>query len=88
MTSVLVIHEVDDVNHWLTSPKRAEFFGPLGISVKTYIDPEGSNKVGLILDVPDMDAMKAMLESEAGAEAMKYDGVRRETILTLVESET
>ena len=88
MTSVLVIHEVDDVNHWLTSPKRAEVFGPLGISVKTYIDPEGSNKVGLILDVPDMDAMKAMLESEAGAEAMKYDGVRRETILTLVESET
>jgi len=88
MTSVLVTHEVDDVNHWLTSPKRAEVFGPLGISVKTYIDPEGSNKVGLILDVPDMDAMKAMLESEAGAEAMKYDGVRRETILTLVESET
>ena len=88
MTSVLVSHEVDDVNHWLTSPKRAEVFGPLGISVKTYIDPEGSNKVGLILDVPDMDAMKAMLESEAGAEAMKYDGVRRETILTLVESET
>lgn len=88
MTSVLVTHEVDDVNHWLTSPKRSEVFGPLGISVKTYIDPEQSNKVGLILEVPDMNAMKEMLESEAGTDAMKYDGVRRETIQMLVQSET
>ena len=87
MTTVLVTHEVDDVNHWLTSSKRSEVFGSLGISVKTFTDPEGSNKVGLILEVPDMDAMKAMLESDAGAEAMKYDGVRPETILTLIASE-
>ena len=86
MTSVLVVHEVDDVEHWLSSPKRSEVFGPLGISIKTYIDPQGSNKVGLLLDVPDMDALKAMIDSEAGAEAMKHDGVRPETIVMVVES--
>jgi len=25
----LIFHEVDDVEHWLQSPKREEVFGPL-----------------------------------------------------------
>jgi hypothetical protein len=42
MTTLLVFHEVDDVDHWLASPKRQEFFGPLGISTRTFIDPDKS----------------------------------------------
>ena len=88
MASVMVFHEVDDVAHWQSSPKRSEIFGPLGITIKTFVDPEGSDKVGLMLDVPDMEALKAMLESEVGVEAMKYDGVRPDTIQMLLESKT
>ena len=88
MTSVMVFHDVDDVDHWISSPKRAEIFGPLGISIKTYVDPDGSNTVGLVLDIPDMEAFKAMLDSEAGAEAMKYDGVHPDTIRMFVASQT
>ena len=29
------------------------------------------------MDVSDMDAFQAVMESEANAEAMKYDGVRQ-----------
>ena len=54
MATLLGFHEVDDVDHWLSSPKREEVFGPLGITVRTFRDPEGSNRVGLIVDVPDM----------------------------------
>ena len=32
-----------------------------------------------------MDALDVMMKSEAGAEAMKYDGVRPETIVVYVE---
>jgi hypothetical protein len=86
MTTVMIFHEVDDVAHWLGSTKRDEAFGSLGITVRTFTDPEGSNRVGLVAEVPDMDAMQAMLQSEAGAEAMKYDGVRPETIVMLIGS--
>ena len=86
MTSVLVFHEVDDVDHWLSSPKRSEVLGALNITVKTYTDPTGSNRVGLLLEVPDMGAFERLMESEASAEAMKFDGVRSDTVQILVAS--
>lgn len=88
MPTIIITHEVDDVEHWLKSPKREEIFGPAGITVRTFIDPAKTNRVGLIVDVPDMAAFQRMMESEAAADAMKFEGVRPETILTLVESWT
>ena len=85
METLLVFHEVDDVDHWLASPKREEFFGPLGMTARTFRDPEGSNRVGLIVEVPSLPAWQEALESDAAAEAMKFDGVRPETIVGLVE---
>ena len=86
MPTLLVFHEVDDVDHWLASPKREEFFGPLGMTVRTFRDPAGSNRVGLIAEVPDIAAWEAALQTEAAAEAMKFDGVRPDTIVALVEA--
>ena len=83
---MLVFHEVDDVDHWLASPKREEFFGPLGITARTFRDPNGSNRVGLIVEVPDISVWEEAMQSEGAAEAMKVDGVRPETVLGLVEA--
>jgi hypothetical protein len=85
MPTLLVFHEVDDVDRWLASPKREELFGPLGMTARTFRDPEGSNRVGLLVEVPDISAWQEVLQSEAAAEAMKSDGVRPETILGLIE---
>jgi hypothetical protein len=85
MSTVLVFHEVDDVDHWLSSPKREEAFGPLGITIRTFRDPEGSNRVGLVAEVPDMAAYQKFMQTEEAAEAMKHDGVRPETLLVLTE---
>jgi hypothetical protein len=85
MPTLIAFHEVDDVDHWLSSSKRAEVFGPLGITVRTFRDPEGSNRVGLIADIPDMAAWQELMQSEAGADAMKFDGVRPETLVILTE---
>ena len=86
MTTLIAFHEVDDVQHWLSSPKREEFFGPMGITTRTFVDPEGSNRVGLIVEVPDMAKFQEAMASEAAADAMKFDGVRAETLIILTAS--
>ena len=86
MTTLIGFHEVDDVDHWLGSPRRSEIFGPMGITVRTFRDTESSNRTAVILDVPDMAAFQETMESEAAAEAMKHDGVRRETLVILAEA--
>ena len=87
MATLLVFHEVDDVDHWLASPKREEFFGPMGITARTFRDPGNSNRVGVIFDgVPDLETFEQGMQGDEAAEAMKVDGVRPETIVTLVEA--
>jgi hypothetical protein len=86
MQTLVVFHEVDDVEHWLASPKREELFGPLGMKVRTFRDPSGSNRVGLIVETPDISAWEEMLQSEAAADAMRADGVRPDTIVVLAEA--
>jgi hypothetical protein len=86
MTTMIAFHEVDDVDHWLRSPKREEIFGPLGITVRTFVDPEKTNRVGLIAEIPDMAAFQALMASDAAADAMKFDGVRPATLVMLVET--
>ncbi len=85
MPTLLVFHEVDDVDHWLASPKREELFGPLGMTARTFRDPQGSNRVGLIVELADASSFEQALQSPEAAEAMKYDGVRPETIVVLAE---
>jgi uncharacterized protein (DUF1330 family) len=85
MPTLIVFHEVDDVDHWLASPKRDEFFAPRGMSARTFRDPGGSNRVGLIVEIPDMETWENALNSPEAAEAMKHDGVRPESIVALVE---
>jgi len=85
MATVLILHDVDDVDHWLQSPKREELFGPLGITVRTFRGPADSKQVGLVAEIPDMAQWQAALDSQAGAEAMKYDGVHPDTLVVLTE---
>ena len=86
MATYLITHEVDDVEHWWNSPKRAEAFGSLGIAVRTFRDPTGSNKVGLLAEIPDLAAFDAFMKTAATAEAVRHDGVRLETMVMLAES--
>ena len=83
MATYLAFHEVDDVEHWLKSGKREEFFGPHGITARTFRDPNGSNRVGMIVEIPDFAVFERLMQTEGAAEAMKYDGVRPETLVIL-----
>ena len=86
MPSVLSHVDVKDTKHWLTSPKREEVFGPLGVTnLRTFVDPQNPTHVALLMDVPDMDAVMAFMQTEAAAEAMEHDGLLPETLVMLVE---
>jgi hypothetical protein len=87
MPTIFGYHDVRDTDHWLASPKREEFFGPLGATnIRTFVDPENRTRVGVLLDVPDMSAFAAAMETQAAADAMEHDGVLAETLVILVES--
>ena len=86
MATMLVFHEVDDVDHWAASTKREELFGPMGITARTFRDPAGSNRVALIVETPDFETWEQALKTEAAADAMKHDGVRPDTIVGFIEA--
>jgi hypothetical protein len=85
MATYLAFHEVDDVDHWLSSPKREEVFGPLGITIRAFKDTQGSKRVGLICEIPDFAAFQEFMQTEPAAEAMKHDGVHPDTLVILAE---
>jgi hypothetical protein len=86
MPTVIATHEVKDTAHWLSSPKREEVFGPVGVTnIRTFVDPHNRTSVGLVMDVADMDAMLAVLETDEGKAAAEYDGVIVETIRIFVQ---
>jgi hypothetical protein len=57
----------------------------MGITARTFHDPEGSKRVGLVVEIPDLAAYQEFMQTEAAADAMRHDGVRPETLLVLSE---
>ena len=87
MPTVIAYHEIKDAKHWLSSPKREEFFGPLGVTnIRTFVDPQRPTRAAVLMDVPDLDKVMAAVRTQAGADAMDHDGVLPETLVVLLEA--
>jgi hypothetical protein len=88
MPTVVAHHKISKgADHWLKSPKREEFFGPLGVSnIRTFVDPTDPTRVAVMMDVADMNAVMAAMQSPGAAEAMAHDGVVPESLVIMVES--
>jgi len=88
----MIVHEVDDVEHWLAAWRgensRHQLFKDNGADhVHTYTGVEGSHLTALVISVTDMDALSALLESEEGQAAAEEDGVRVDTVQVLTVSD-
>ena len=61
--------------------------GPLGVTnIREFVDPQNPTRVAVLMEVPDMDAVMAAMQTEAAAEAMAHDGVLADTLVILVEA--
>jgi hypothetical protein len=87
MPTVVVHHKISKgKDHWLSSPKREDVFGPLGITnIRTFVDPQDPAQVAVVMDIADLDVVMAAMQRPEMAEAMDYDGVIAETMVFLVE---
>jgi hypothetical protein len=87
MPTVMAHHDVRDTDHWLASPKREEVFSAYGVTnIRTFVNPQNPTQVGLLMDIPDLDAVIAAMGTPAMTEAMQHDGVLPETLVILVEA--
>jgi hypothetical protein len=87
MPTVVGYHHVKDTKHWLASPMREKFFGPLGVTgIRKFVDPQNPTRVAVLMEVPDMNAFKIAMSSPGAAQAMAHDGVQAETLVMLVEA--
>lgn len=86
MPTVIAHHTVKDTTHWLTSRKREEFFGPLGVTnIRTFVDPKNQKHVAVMMDVSDMNSLMEAMQTPGAQEAMAHDGVIPESLVILVE---
>ena len=87
MATVIAVHDVDNVDHWLSSPKRAEFFAAHGMTVRTFVSPDGASRVGIIIEnVPSLEVLTEALEGDDAAAAMEHDGVHPDSVELFVAS--
>lgn len=82
---IIATHDVNDVDHWFNSPKRAELFEQSGIRVTPFRTPDGSGVLtAVLIDTPDMETFQAALTTVEAQQAMEYDGVHPDTIKLFV----
>jgi hypothetical protein len=85
--TVFAYHEVKDKDHWLAATTREEFLGPLGVTnIREFVDPTNPTRVGVLMDVSDMKAVVAALDTAEALEAEARDGVITDSLVILIEA--
>jgi hypothetical protein len=82
MGKVVVTAQVEDTRKWEAGFRtHGELFrntygvsAPIGIAIST------GNQVAVCFEAPDVQKLLSAIETPATAEAMAYDGVKRETV--------
>ena len=91
MPTLIVFHEVEDGQKWAnawqkgTGGSRHEMFAKIGITARTFRDPQNPDMTGLMMDVPDVEQWMSFLQSDEGKQAMAEDGLKVDTIRMLQE---
>lgn len=82
---VIATHDVNDVDHWFNSPKRAEFFTKHGMTVTAFRQPGGSESLcAVLIETPDLETLQTALATEEARQATEYDGVHADTLKIFV----
>jgi hypothetical protein len=78
VATYVIFHEVDDVEHWLRSPKRREVFAePAGLTFRVFTDPAKTNRVALVVDIPDFEAFQQPSRRSRLMARLRSDAITR-----------
>ena len=76
MPRVVFTHAVNDLDLWVSKhSERVQAFSPWGSNVVDHVNADGSKSVGVSVDVHDMDAMWAAMETAEMDAAKQAHGV-------------
>lgn len=90
MATLIAFHEVEDGQRWAKAwqkgaGSRHEMFARIGVTARTFRDPENPNSTGLLLDVPDIEQFQSFMASDEAKRAMEEDGLKVDTLRILSE---
>ena len=86
MPRVVFTHAVSDVDLWVSKhSERVQAFSPWGSNVVDHVNADGSKSVGVSVDVHDMDAMQAAMQTAEMDAAKEAHGVL-EPVMVFVQS--
>ena len=90
MTTLIAFHEVEDGQHWAKAWRkgagsRHEMFAKIGVTARTFRDPDNPDSTGLILDVPNMEQYQTFMASDEAKKAMEEDRLKVQTLRILGE---
>lgn len=84
MTTVVVRHNVGNFDDWLKGhDDRVEVFEQAVSSFKTFQDANDPNAIVLVLEVSDMEKLKAIIDDPANSEMQKRHTVLRPITISL-----
>lgn len=84
MARVLVVAQCEDPKKWRENfVKHADLFRSMGATAPVSFGQDG-NAVAVMLEVRDLDTYQKILQSQATADAMAMDGLRRDTVKMFV----
>ena len=85
MPRVVVTTQVEDLVKWEEGFRtHADLFRSYTVSEPIGISTNEGNEVAVLFEPDDLDTFFGMMDSQATADAMAYDGVKRETVKVYV----
>jgi len=85
MTKVIITANVEDSAKWEAGFRtHLDLFKRMSISKPIQLSTNGNNEVALCAEPDDLEKYLEILNSQATADAMAYDGVKRETVKVFV----
>ena len=85
MTKVIITADVEDSAKWEAGFRsHAEMFRGMSISKPIQLSANDNNEVAICVEPDDLGVYLKGLESQETADAMAYDGVKKETVKIFV----
>ena len=80
MARVIITAEVENSSEWEKGFRTHQALFTDYTATGIYFTATGENQIAILWEVRDLDKFLALVDSPATADAMEFDGVKRDTV--------